>query len=1458
MKRTHKWPAKALNLLVAVAMVISLVAVLAPAVVAQTPPGPNPDPECDPVEQFDGCNLEVFVQTYAKDSVTGDFTQTNDFDEGECFYVNAVVVNTGNVSTADPVSATIQLGGIDVELWQSYWALDCPGNEATQYWDAALDIDDVGGDMADFWWRVCCTDDTGLATITVDVMDEGCVCTASGEVVVNQRPPGEEKCLKITIIEAPGLTHDTGEAGWDADVWDGQTGYPESPFEQTVVPCTNFGIKAKIENVDCGTLSNVNGLIRWGEGWDPDVGERGAFDTEDTYVGALAEIVGGDKADGWCIGTMDEGESAIVAWTLHCEAPGDVEIVVQAEEGACINPGTTLHGNTDYVNIPWTVHQQGAGELNVVIDDMDTEICTTCPGLQDFTVTATVTNSGDAIVTGGWAQLTGNDTALWDFDTGESSLIPFGIDLDPGDDIEVSWDLVCTDPGAVRFTVHAEGLAAGDVVEAEDIVDIWQKEFIASIYEAPTTVNVCQTFDIIGQFENCYQEEDSLTTIAATIWWKGNATLLGLLLGNAYQPMYNRCVPWEWREFDGDGGTAVLNTPVVDQGGGWLSNTQFIPICKCCDTLVRWSFQCLEQEDIEFYVTMEKDVNGTLYDESDHVFVTQEYKAHLIAGLITFLQSDCGAMLARDAFAPCQNFHVVMPVVNVGNETAEDVVMTFTVDPAPSGDTWDIVGITNPVTGDAIDYTFNPTTGFGTVALGDIPGNGMKKAILQLHCAGEGQVQIMILGIVATHANTGEQIDSSNIEIPVCLTAIDQVPFTVEIINPETCETYNPGDRFAVKAVITNDSGTDLGNVSATISWTGNAALVDQGSGGQRSDTYTKVIGNDTNHTLDAYSQAEITWEMYCTAAGEVYIQVSSTALDPYLTTVSQTVNVHQRHIAEIGVEILSPGVCTSIASSETFAVTARVNSTGDLTAENVYAYINPGPNASLVPGEVTYRDLGDMADGDTETVSWTLHCDGTGDAGCGWEENRLYVYVQTTSPEGTANPNNDEVYIEQYPAAHLIATIGEMMPVAVGVCDEFVIPYTIENTGQADAWEASATLSVFPEGSIRIAAGEGGYTQYIGTITGWDTGDIYEGTFTVHCKQACESTITITPAGFDECGWYPAEKNDPCEDVVRAGGVPPYCPCWGMEPGRAIPGTLIEPYSETVKQIDSGGLDLEIAKYVDDANPALEQTVEFTIMVYNYGPTDATGVVVEDLLDAGLIFEMAEAGDYGTYNDSTGVWDLGSLTAGAVATLQIWATVDTTDEIVNTAAITAVDQPDGFPLNDEDFVVLNQEAFADWTINLSLDWNLISLPLIPDDGGNITEFLTSVSANVLTVWAYDPAAGWTSWAPGWGGDLTAMEDGLGYWINMSGADDLYFTGVELPLPPQTPPTYGVAVGWNLIGFKSTAAMTAGDYLNAIAGDWVRIYGFDSGMFQVVQSGDLMQPGYGYWLAAIAAGTIYP
>jgi len=92
----------------------------------------------------------------------------------------------------------------------------------------------------------------------------------------------------------------------------------------------------------------------------------------------------------------------------------------------------------------------------------------------------------------------------------------------------------------------------------------------------------------------------------------------------------------------------------------------------------------------------------------------------------------------------------------------------------------------------------------------------------------------------------------------------------------------------------------------------------------------------------------------------------------------------------------------------------------------------------------------------------------------------------------------------------------------------------------------------------------------------------------------------------------------------------------------------------------------------------------------------------------------------------------------------------------------------------------------------------------------------------------------------------------------MTGADVLNFTGDELPLPPQTPPTYDVAVGWNLIGFKGTAPMAAGDYLAAIAGKWTKIWGYSNGLFVNVAASDMLMPGQGYWLAVTQTGTIYP
>ncbi|GAI88438.1 unnamed protein product, partial [marine sediment metagenome] len=95
-----------------------------------------------------------------------------------------------------------------------------------------------------------------------------------------------------------------------------------------------------------------------------------------------------------------------------------------------------------------------------------------------------------------------------------------------------------------------------------------------------------------------------------------------------------------------------------------------------------------------------------------------------------------------------------------------------------------------------------------------------------------------------------------------------------------------------------------------------------------------------------------------------------------------------------------------------------------------------------------------------------------------------------------------------------------------VVTCTEFPIHATITNTGWADATEVSATISIEPEDSVRVAAGDEGYTKYIGTIPGHGSEDNFKPVeWLLHCKVPCDSTITITVEGMDEYGLSFAEQ---------------------------------------------------------------------------------------------------------------------------------------------------------------------------------------------------------------------------------------------------------------------------------------------------------------------------------------------
>ncbi|MCL2115777.1 MAG: DUF11 domain-containing protein, partial [Methanobrevibacter sp.] len=75
---------------------------------------------------------------------------------------------------------------------------------------------------------------------------------------------------------------------------------------------------------------------------------------------------------------------------------------------------------------------------------------------------------------------------------------------------------------------------------------------------------------------------------------------------------------------------------------------------------------------------------------------------------------------------------------------------------------------------------------------------------------------------------------------------------------------------------------------------------------------------------------------------------------------------------------------------------------------------------------------------------------------------------------------------------------------------------------------------------------------------------------------------------------------------------------------------------------------------------------ITYTITVSNFGPDNATGVVVTDVLDSRLVFVSAT----GNYDNNTGLWTIGNLNVGSTVSLNITAIVNGSGNIPNVANV--------------------------------------------------------------------------------------------------------------------------------------------------------------------------------------------
>ncbi|MCU0440202.1 MAG: Ig-like domain-containing protein, partial [Raineya sp.] len=164
----------------------------------------------------------------------------------------------------------------------------------------------------------------------------------------------------------------------------------------------------------------------------------------------------------------------------------------------------------------------------------------------------------------------------------------------------------------------------------------------------------------------------------------------------------------------------------------------------------------------------------------------------------------------------------------------------------------------------------------------------------------------------------------------------------------------------------------------------------------------------------------------------------------------------------------------------------------------------------------------------------------------------------------------------------------------------------------------------------------------------------------------------------------------------------------------------------------------LGVTKVASNNTPAVGSNITFTITASNAGPSNATGVVINDVLPAGYTF-VSSTPSVGTYNSGTGVWTIGNLANGANATLTITVTVNATGSYANTATISG-NETDPTPGNNtststpvpvNNAPVANDDAYT-IAINTTLNNNASTNDVLITAGNPHT--YTLVSGGTATV----------------------------------------------------------------------------------------------------------------------------
>ena len=140
---------------------------------------------------------------------------------------------------------------------------------------------------------------------------------------------------------------------------------------------------------------------------------------------------------------------------------------------------------------------------------------------------------------------------------------------------------------------------------------------------------------------------------------------------------------------------------------------------------------------------------------------------------------------------------------------------------------------------------------------------------------------------------------------------------------------------------------------------------------------------------------------------------------------------------------------------------------------------------------------------------------------------------------------------------------------------------------------------------------------------------------------------------------------------------------------------------------------DLAVTKTVTPTTARIGDVVTYTVTITNNGPNDDTGIqLVETSKEEATFVSIVLS--QGTFDQATRIWQVGSLAAGAQATIDVGVLITRPAVVVNRTVVSSADLPDPDLTNNEASATLEVPG-ADLAVTKTVD------DASPLDGANVT-----------------------------------------------------------------------------------------------------------------------------------------